>query len=130
MSDWKKHNGGPCPVPPDTMVEVRLLGGSVFSGFAKEFVWRHDGDNGDITEYRLIEPAKEEAVQEVVSKTEIPTYEERLRDRVAIKALSGIIINEGCGGISTMEAQIKYALDMGEMYISQRAARKQKGGGM
>ena len=51
---WIKWHGGACPVPPDTLVEVKLrCWASELSGLAKKYCWRHDDDDGtDIVEYR------------------------------------------------------------------------------
>lgn len=51
---WIKWHGGACPVPPDTLVEVKLrCGASELSGLAKKYCWHHDDDDGtDIVEYR------------------------------------------------------------------------------
>ena len=50
-----KWDGGECPVPLDTRVEVKLRNGDVLEpAFAFSYEWRHDGDGGDIVEYRIV----------------------------------------------------------------------------
>jgi len=39
--DWREHDGGPCPVEPAAMVEVKWLDGTVESGQAQHFLWDH-----------------------------------------------------------------------------------------
>ena len=52
---WIKWNGGECPVPLDTIVEVKLrCGGLELSGLAKTYYWRGVGGDADIIEYRII----------------------------------------------------------------------------
>lgn len=57
MSDWIEWNGGECPVPGDTRVDVRLRGGVEYCGYtAREWDW--SGICGvQIVAYRI---AKEE----------------------------------------------------------------------
>ena len=92
---WIKWHGGACPVPPDTLVEVKLrCGASELSGLAKKYCWHHDDDDGtDIVEYRtftgepdleaaekllrengytVIPPAKPLTFEDVVPMTEAP----------------------------------------------------------
>ena len=49
---WIKWNGGECPVPPETVVEVRLRGGTVGGAHAGDYYWLNIGDDADIVEYR------------------------------------------------------------------------------
>ena len=50
-----KWNGGECPVPPDTFVEVKLRKGAVTGpSTASSYEWDHDDDGGDIVEYRTV----------------------------------------------------------------------------
>lgn len=52
---WIKWDGGECPVPLDTLVEVKLrCGASELSGLAKKYCWHHNDDGADIVEYRTI----------------------------------------------------------------------------
>ena len=52
---WIKWSGGECPVPPDTLVEVKLrCVGLELSGLAKTYYWRGVGGDADIVEYRTI----------------------------------------------------------------------------
>ena len=54
-SPWIKWHGGECPVPPDTMVDVK------FRRVAPEreeragrYFWNHEGEGDDIVEYRTV----------------------------------------------------------------------------
>ena len=52
-----KWEGGECPVPPNTRVEVKFRDGDSQSGhpaYAYVYSWRHDGDDADIVEYRIV----------------------------------------------------------------------------
>ena len=55
MTDWLPHDGGPCPVGPDEVVEVR----GIFTG--KKWIAR--GDQGaswrHVSHYRLVNPPAE-----------------------------------------------------------------------
>ena len=54
-SDWIKWNGGECPVPPDTMVEVKFRRGAPErEERAGRYFWNHEGEDDDIVEYRTI----------------------------------------------------------------------------
>ena len=73
---WIKWDGGECPVPPKTLVEVKLRGGIFEQGQrAKYYDWRHGGVN-DIVEYRTVtEQADLEAAEQLLranSYTVIP----------------------------------------------------------
>ena len=87
--DW---NGGECPVPPETKVEVELRSGAVMEARAGDYYWDHDDDGGDIFSYRIvteqadldtaeqlcangytvIPPAKPLTFEDVVPMTEAP----------------------------------------------------------
>lgn len=56
---WIKHDGGPCPVAPETKVEIRTRESTSADeiGQADWFVWWHNGGPADIIAYRLAEPA-------------------------------------------------------------------------
>ena len=62
-----KWSGGECPVPPGTVVEVKLRGGIIEeAGLAKNYDWRHGGVN-DIVEYRtVIEQADLDAAEKLL----------------------------------------------------------------
>ena len=64
---WIKWHGGECPVPPKTLVEVKLRGGIFEQGQrAKYYDWRHGGVN-DIVEYRTVtEQADLEAAEQLL----------------------------------------------------------------
>ena len=56
------HDGGPCPVDPDTWIEPQYRGEEDPAkgvrrafGFAWQFVWRHDGADDDIVGWREVE---------------------------------------------------------------------------
>ena len=50
-----KWHGGECPVPPETMVEVKLRKGVLGQeGRAGRYFWKHDGEDDDIVEYRTV----------------------------------------------------------------------------
>ena len=54
MSDWIKWEGGECPVPKGTLVEVRIWAGEVGVDVAEAFWWDHRGKTGDIVAYRVV----------------------------------------------------------------------------
>ena len=50
---WIKWDGGECPVPLETKVEVKLRSGNVMGPrLAYRYRWKHIDSNGDIVEYR------------------------------------------------------------------------------
>jgi hypothetical protein len=60
MTDWIEHTTDTCPVDPETVVEVVLqFGASIKAPSppkpARRFIWTEDGS---ITHYRIITPAK------------------------------------------------------------------------
>ena len=91
---WIKWHGGECPVPPDTMVEVKYRNGVLGSWHhAGDYFWRHGMGEPDIAEYRtfteepdleaaekllrengytVIPPAKPLTFDDVVPMTEAP----------------------------------------------------------
>lgn len=56
VNPWIDHAGGPCPVPEDTMVDVRFrdrdIESDIHAGFWSDW-WLHDGSATDIVAYRL-----------------------------------------------------------------------------
>lgn len=53
--DWIEWHGGECPVPRDTLVQIKLRSGDVRRpGRAASFFWHHDRGNTDIVSYRTI----------------------------------------------------------------------------
>lgn len=58
MTDWIKHDGGPCPVAPETMVDVKTNDGRDMSRCAGWFEWKHVGGYGDIIAYRIAKEPK------------------------------------------------------------------------
>ena len=53
-SGWIEWNGGECPVPPNTKVEIQYPDNDVDSCIASEVDWNHYGMGGDITAYRVV----------------------------------------------------------------------------
>ena len=52
---WIKWHGGECPVPSDTLVEVKLRSGTVLGPYrAFRYGWNHLDRGGDIVEYRTV----------------------------------------------------------------------------
>ena len=52
---WIKWHGGECPVPPETMVKIKLRSGDVrWPGRAVSYLWAHHDDNSDIVKYRTV----------------------------------------------------------------------------
>ena len=51
-SPWIKWHGGECPVPPDTLVKIKMRDGVVLGpDYAASFLWRQGHGIGDIVEY-------------------------------------------------------------------------------
>lgn len=49
---WIDRHGGGCPVPPDTLVKIKMRDGVVLGpGYAASFLWRQGHGTGDIVEY-------------------------------------------------------------------------------
>ena len=91
---WIKWHGGECPVPPDTLVEVKLRSGAFAAKRrAGSDWWHHNGGSADIIAYRtvteqadldaaeqllrandytVIPPAKPRTFEDVVPMTEAP----------------------------------------------------------
>ena len=59
MSDWIEWHGGGRPVPPGTMIEVRLRNGVTLSTRAPNWAacWRNDEAPDDIVAYRVVSEA-------------------------------------------------------------------------
>ena len=93
-SPWIKWDGGECPVPPDTRIEIKCRTGKVLGPrLAYRFRWKHIDSGGDIVEYRtsteqpdleaaekllrengytIIPPAKPPTFEDVVPMTDPP----------------------------------------------------------
>ena len=51
---WIKWHGGECPVSPETMVKMKLRGGTVVEARAGDYYWRHGVGDSDIVEYCVV----------------------------------------------------------------------------
>ena len=52
---WIEWHGGECPVPPETIVEVKFRNGTIEPiHAASEYSWIHIAGGGDIVEYRIV----------------------------------------------------------------------------
>ena len=89
---WIKWDGGECPVPPETMVKIKLRSGHVTGPvFAAHCEWKRHNHHADIVEYcvtaseldaaeqmlrangyTVIPPAKPLTFEDVVPMTEAP----------------------------------------------------------
>ena len=91
---WIKWHGGECPVPPTTVVKIKMRDGVVLGpGYAANYQWRQGLGIGDIVEYcvvleqadldaaeqllrahdyTVIPPAKPLTFEDVVPMTEAP----------------------------------------------------------
>ena len=89
---WIKWDGGECPVPPETMVKIKLRSGHVTGPvFAVNCVWERHNHHTDIVEYcvtaseidaaeqmlrangyTVTPPAKPLTFEDVVPMTEVP----------------------------------------------------------
>lgn len=60
MTDWIPHDGGPCPVAPETMVELRFRTGEehISEPRAGMWMWQHSGRPSDIIAYRIAKEPK------------------------------------------------------------------------
>ena len=65
---WIKWHGGKCPVPPDTIVKVKLRSGKGLGpGRPLVYRWDHHGTHGDIVEYCVVtEQADLEAAEKLL----------------------------------------------------------------
>ena len=71
---WIKWGGGKRPVPPDTLVEVKLRDGfSELAHPADDYYWKHNGDCFDIVKYRAVtEQAALEAAEKLLRDNGYP----------------------------------------------------------
>ena len=74
---WIKWDGGECPVPPETMVKIKLRSGHVTGPvFAAHCEWKRHNHHADIVEYHTVtEQADLEAAEQLLranSYTVIP----------------------------------------------------------
>lgn len=54
---WIKHDGGPMPVPGDAIIDVKLRGGGITTGWlASHYEWGELGSQ-TIVEYAIAEPS-------------------------------------------------------------------------
>lgn len=65
---WIKWDGGECPVPPKTLVKIKLRSGHVTGPvFAVNCMWEHHNYHADIVEYRTVtEKADLEAAEKLL----------------------------------------------------------------
>ena len=65
---WIKWHGGECPVPPDTLVEVKFRKWALGRwGRAGDYYWHHGGGADDIVEYCIVtEQADLEAAEKLL----------------------------------------------------------------
>ena len=65
---WIEWHDGKCPVPPDTLVEVKFRDGSCETGHSAYcYSWRRDDEDEDIVEYCIaIEQADLEAAEQLL----------------------------------------------------------------
>ena len=65
---WIKWHGGECPVPPDTLVKIKMRDGVVLGpGYAASFLWRQGHGTGDIVEYCVaVDQADLEAAEKLL----------------------------------------------------------------
>ena len=66
---WIKWHGGECPVPPDTLVEVKLRCGHICYGprRAGDYFWKHEYGATDIFSYQVaIEQSDLEAAEQLL----------------------------------------------------------------
>ena len=69
MTEWIKHDGGPCPVPPETEVEPLFKSGARMpKDRASEFYWPN------ITSYRIVSPPPPASPVRMVPKIVPGTY--------------------------------------------------------
>ncbi len=92
--EWIEWNGGECPVPPRTIVEIKTNGGAVYETLASSLSWAHSDMYPlmNIVAYRIVEPVGNP------DKLDAP---ESLRDRFAMAALTGLCGNQRVGNISS-----------------------------
>ena len=57
MNDWIEWKGGECPVPADTVVNVRFRNGRESMSDACNWCWSHGGSSEDIVAYRVVKEA-------------------------------------------------------------------------
>ena len=65
---WIKWHGGECPVPPYTLVKIKMRDGVVLGpGYAASFLWRQGHGTGDIVEYcAVIKQADLESAEQLL----------------------------------------------------------------
>ena len=109
--EWIEWNGGECPVPGDTLVDLKFADkGSCAVVSAGQFDWGHcDNPYFNIIAYRIVQPdsgfAKSEKVDERVGVEVGVDAPKTLRDEFAMAALTGL---SSCGELPITEA-VKFA---------------------
>jgi hypothetical protein len=74
MTDWIDWNGGECPVPEGTLVDVRFVNGVVSKRSGAEgWGWRHEEGDYNIAAYRVHVPAPDvaKALAEALKKSRV-----------------------------------------------------------
>ena len=61
---WIKHDGGPCPVPPDTLVDIKFRAGHGV-GCVRPALWNW----GEATQYRIAQSASPAIPSPVITRT-------------------------------------------------------------
>lgn len=127
---WIEWKGGGCPVPPETVVEVRYRNDLIEVGPSRIFGWKHPfpDRNYDIIAYRIVTPAPKAAdsehVAELVAKLEAWAKKE---DDVAVN--SDAVTEALAGQMAAFEARTGhnvYAVRLAVDHASEaKTARKQ-----
>jgi len=115
VDGWIPHTGNECPVPGETMVDVKTSSGFQYNKQRADILrWAKWGSTGDITHYRIVTPANHPALgleplnikatvtdefgtypyeywQKKHAKPNEPAYGKTLRDEMAMAALTGLL---------------------------------------
>jgi hypothetical protein len=134
MTDWIEHTTDTCPVDPETVVEVVLqFGASIKAPSppkpARRFIWTEDGS---ITHYRIITPAKPPEPEMANPPNYLDTLSEEKRRAVllscppkpepdlitlrleCLKLAVALEVSEGCGVMNLEQVAdrfLRYAID-------------------
>lgn len=116
IGEWIEHNGGPCPVPDHVLAQARLADGWV-SGADKLLStarWTHEGSNGDIVAFRVVEPNAEPQAHMMSA----PGVEAEPKRRHVSDAAWGAMNPEGCGTSETRESWEQMHRRQGTMLVT------------